>query len=262
MDRNPWYEQTWAYRGEVVTENCPSFLIEVKEPGVELIMDIGTTDMRYNRHLETPETSRHMQAPLLLRFFQCARDLEFRNTREVGKQHTNDKELVGHQNGEIYMVHMSAWAHTRDSMCCVKVLRPGNFVAMVSMPSKFTCQKMIFRTFSSKPSVSVGYLDTKRRLIAVNPGMPLCAIPYSLTGMPRIDSENERLPRMFDEDEGKGKNLSPPWQKTLQQDIEKALGMKQDDMGTGKRVVGKFGGANAEASTLAAQEQNADCSVM
>jgi hypothetical protein len=259
-DRSPWYEKVWAYRGEVTTENCPTFLIQVQEPGVELVMDVSTTDHRYDRHAELPETSRHMQAPLLLRFFQCARDIDFRQP-ELNNPN-GYMELLGAHSGEIYMVHMSAWGHNRDAMCCVKVLRPGNFVALVSMPGSYACKKMIFRTYSSRPSVKVSYLQAHKQLLAVNPGMPLCAIPYSLTGMPRIDEYSERLPRMFDEDEGKGKNLQPMWQQGAQKRIEKALGMKDGSDGPGVKVIGKFGGANAEASTMAAEDQGQDCSVM
>mmetsp|Transcript_107925 Transcript_107925/g.168676 ORF Transcript_107925/g.168676 Transcript_107925/m.168676 type:complete len:712 (-) Transcript_107925:23-2158(-) len=257
-DETPWYEKMWAFRGEVVCENAPTFVIQVREPGTELVMDAQSTDQRHSHSLDIPDTSRHLQAPLLLRFFQVSDEVEFRPKPGATNGHL---ELVNGQGGEIYMVHMSAWAHTRDAMCCVKVLAPGNYVAMVSMPSKFCCEKMIFRTYSSKRHVFVGYLEAHKQLMAVNPGKPLAAIPYSLTGIPRIDEYSERLPRMFDEDEGKGKNLARPWQEVVRGDIERAIGRNPDE-NFGMKTVGYFGGANAEPSTLASEVQAEKCSLM
>jgi hypothetical protein len=257
-DQSPWYEKMWSFRGEVVCENSPTFVIQVKEPGTELIMDAQSTDQRHSHNLEVPDTSRHMQAPLLLRFFQCSEEIEFRPKPGRANGHL---ELVNNQGGEIFLCHMSAWAHTRDAMCCTKVLAPGNYVAMVSMPSKFTCEKMIFRTYSSKRHVFVGYLDAHKQLMSVNPGKPLAAIPYSLTGIPRIDEYSERLPRMFDEDEGKGKNLARPWQNEVREKIERTMGRDPKD-NMGLKAVGYFGGANAEPSTNASEVQAEGCSLM
>jgi hypothetical protein len=255
--KNPWLEKMWAFRGEVVCENCPTFVIQVQNDGTELVMDAQSTDMRHSHNLEIPQTSRHMQAPLLLRFFQCSEEVEFRE-KPGTRGHV---ELLNGQGGEIYMVHMSAWAHTRDAMCCVKVLTRGTYVAMVSMPSKYTCDKMIFRVYSSKPKVYVGYLEAHKRLMAVNPGRPLAAIPYSLTGIPRIDEYSERLPQMFDEDEGKGKNLAKPWQDAMRGDIERFMGRNPNE-NHGLKAVGYFGGANAEPSTNASEVQAEGCSLM
>lgn len=147
------------------------------------------TDLRYGDNHDTPELSRAMQAPLLLRFFQCSKDVD------------------DNGGGEIYMVHMSAWGHTRDASCSVKVMKPGKYLAMVSIPAKYTCHRMIFRCYSTRPLV-MKPITQHRSWIAVNPSMPLNAIPYSLCGFQRVDALSEKLPQMFDEAEGRGKPMA------------------------------------------------------
>lgn len=262
-DETPWFEKMWSFRGEVVSENAPSFVIQVKEPHTEIVCDVQSSDMRHSRALEVPSTTRHMQAPLLLRFFQVSDEVQFKLKGKVvnGRNDDGHMELVNGQGGEIYMAHMSSWAHTRDAMCAVKVLQPGNYVVLVSMPGKYTCEKMIFRTYTSKRHVYVGYLEAHKKLMAVNPGKPLAVIPYSLTGIPRIDEYSERLPRMFDEDEGKGQNRMHMWQDDVRGDIERWMG-RDPNANMGYKVVGYFGGANAEPSTNASEVQAEKCSIM
>merc|ERR1719198_51637 len=84
-------------------------------------------------------------------------------------------------------------------------------MASVSMPSQYSCKRLLFRTYSSRP-IRIGYFEWPKNMMIVNAGQPLGAIPYSLTGFPRIDSMSDRLPRMFDEDEGAGqRNTGPAW---------------------------------------------------
>eukprot|EP00913_Durusdinium_trenchii_P021820 g20502.t1 len=126
-----FFEEIYAFQGDVYTETSPSFLMEMPGP-----------------------LSRAMQAPLLLRFFQCSKDVD------------------DNGGGEIYMVHMSAWGHTRDASCSVKVMKPGKYLAMVSIPAKYTCHRMIFRCYSTRPLV-MKPITQHRSWIAVNPSMPL-----------------------------------------------------------------------------------------
>merc|ERR1719389_1163090 len=150
-----------------------------------------------------------------------------------------------HGSGEMYLVHMSAWAHSRDAMCCVKVLRPGRYLAMASMPAVARSARedlgMVFRTYASK-RVGIRFLQAHRSMVAVNPGMPLCAIPYSMTGIPRIDEYSERLPRMFEEDEGKGKMESGPEFQREMQEIKDWLEGDNAGEDDGLKTTGYFGG--------------------
>merc|ERR1712013_813104 len=100
----------------------------------------------------------------------------------------------------------------------------------------------MFRTYSTSKMVKVAFLDQHKSLLPINPAMPLCAIPYSFTGFPRIDEYSERLPQGFEEHEGKGSHLDMPWE-GYQKKVEKALGMKEDKIGggIGMKVIGGFG---------------------
>lgn len=184
-----FFEEIYAFQGDVYTETSPSFLMEILETPNELVLEVTQTDLRYGDNHDTPELSRAMQAPLLLRFFQCSKDVD------------------DNGGGEIYMVHMSAWGHTRDASCSVKVMKPGKYLAMVSIPAKYTCHRMIFRCYSTRPLV-MKPITQHRSWIAVNPSMPLNAIPYSLCGFQRVDALSEKLPQMFDEAEGRGKPMA------------------------------------------------------
>jgi len=185
----PFYEEIYAFQGDVYTETSPSFLMELWDTPNELVLEVSQTDLRYGDAHDTPELSRPMQAPLLLRFFQCSPDVS-----DAG-------------GGEVYMVHMSAWGHTRDASLSVKVTRPGKYLAMISIPAKYTCHRMIFRCYSTRPLV-LKPITQHRSWIAVNPSMSLNAIPYSLCGFQRVDALSEKLPQMFDEAEGRGKPMA------------------------------------------------------
>lgn len=264
-----WFELIFAYDGQQVDNwisamNCPSFLIDVPEGQTEIIMNASQVDFRYSKALVNPDNcSRHEQAPLLVRFFECSRETLFQ---------LNDRPMDGEYNagivssagavGEIYMVHMSAWAHTRDAMCAVKVLRPGRYVAMVSMPSGYIFEKMIFRVYSSK-KVGARVLAAHKNMISVNPGMPLSAIPYSLTGLPRIDEYREHLPRMFDEEEGKGGNYGVPDLPGWQMQVREALDSNYGDDEPREKAIGAFGGPGGGASTNAVERSSASpCAFM
>jgi len=194
---------------------------------------------------------REPQAPLLLRFYQCSNDMEFK----IGTAQDGNMPVAEAREGEMHLVHLSAWAHTRDSMCVVKVGRPGVYLAQVSMPSQYSVRRLVFRTYSSKP-VRVAYFNWPRNMMNTNAGAPLGAIPYSLTGLPRIDSSNDKLPRMFDEDEGAGKkNSAPAWvQKivTFEKKFDKAEGRQEAG---GPKVLGEFGGQDAIATQSARETQ-------
>lgn len=185
----PFFEEIYAFQGDVYTETSPSFLMEILDTPNELILEVTQTDLRYGDAHETPELARAMQAPLLLRFFQCSKDVD------------------DNGGGEIYMVHLSAWGHTRDASLSVKVMKPGKYLAMVSIPAMYTCHRMIFRCYSTRPLV-MKPITQHRSWIAVNPSMPLNAIPYSLCGFQRVDALSEKLPQMFDEAEGRGKPMA------------------------------------------------------
>ncbi|CAE8646030.1 unnamed protein product, partial [Polarella glacialis] len=185
----PWFEEMWAFQGDVYTETAPSFLFEIKDAPNEITMEVSQTDLRYGDAHADHEYGRPMQAPLLLRFYQCSPEVSDRG------------------GGEIYMVHLSAWGHTRDASLGVKVMRPGKYLAQVSIPAKYVCHRMIFRTYSTLP-LAIKPITQHRSWIAVNPAMPLNAMPFSLCGFQRIDALSEKLPQMFDEAQGRGKPLA------------------------------------------------------
>jgi hypothetical protein len=207
--------------------------------------------LNQNAHQEAGEHGfilREPQAPLLLRFFQCSADMEF----QIGTSQAGHMPMAEARDGEMHQVHMSAWSHTRDAMCCVKIGRTGVYMAQVSMPSQYSCRRLVFRTYSTQP-VRVACFHMPRNMIITNAGAPLGAIPYSLTGLPRIDSANDRLPRMFDEDEGTGmKTAGPPWARKIQKKLDGMIGAKPDG---GPKVLGKFGGADAVATMSAKETQ-------
>ncbi|OLQ15376.1 hypothetical protein AK812_SmicGene448 [Symbiodinium microadriaticum] len=148
----PFFEEIYAFQGDVYSETAPSFMMEILDTPCEMTMEVTQTDLRYGDSQETPELGRPMQAPLLLRFFQCSSE----------------------------------------------VLKPGKYLAMVSIPAQYTCHRMIFRCYSTRPLV-MKPITQHRSWIAVNPAMPLNAIPYSLCGFQRVDALSEKLPQMFDE---------------------------------------------------------------
>jgi len=263
MSGTPYYEEMWAFQGDVFTETAPSFLMEILDVPTEITMEITQTDLRYGDSHDTPELGRPMQAPLLLRFFQCSAD-------------ANDKT-----GGEIYMVHLSAWGHTRDASTSVKVYKPGKYLAMVSVPGKYTCHRMIFRCYTSRPIV-MKPITQHRSWIAVNPAMPLNATPWSLCGFQRVDSLSEQLPQMFDEASGRGQPManaqisssgggaSPGGVRGAVEQMGAATGLLQGQGGRridpnnpeGIRTVGTFGGEGAVASVNAAESQGNGCSLM
>mmetsp|Transcript_60947 Transcript_60947/g.197218 ORF Transcript_60947/g.197218 Transcript_60947/m.197218 type:complete len:777 (+) Transcript_60947:104-2434(+) len=247
-----WFEEMWAFQGHVYSETAPSFLIEVLEAPNMITLEVSQTDIRYSEQNEEKERGRGMQAPLLLRFYQCS--------REVSDQ----------GGGEIYLVHLSPWGHARDACCGVKVMRPGKYLAMVSMPARYTCNKMIFRSYSTKP-LAMKPIVTHRSWISVNPAMPLDAMPYSLGGFQRVDALSERLPQMFDGAGGRGKpmangldgNISGANSRrnhhasALEQRLGSMMGGNKDNMGL--KIIGKFGGRDAVASMDASEQQDACC---
>merc|ERR1740121_2086461 len=228
----PWFEEMWAFQGMVYSESAPSFLIEVDEVPNEITMEVSQSDLRYSVPHEEKEQGREMQAPLLLRFYQCSREVSDRG------------------GGEIHLVHLSAWGHCRDACCGVKVTKPGKYLAMVSLPVRYVCNKMIFRTYSTKP-VAMKPITQHRSWIAVNPAAPLDAMPYSLSGFQRVDALSERLPQMFDEAEGRGKPMA---------NTDRKRRIENHDGTGGLKVVGKFGGRNAVASVNASEMQDG-CSI-
>jgi len=191
---------------------------------------------------------REPEAPLLLRFYQCSADMQVRVGTGTGYR---DMPKAESGDGEVHLVHMSTWAHTRDAMCCVKVGRAGVYMAQVSMPSQYSCHRLVFRTYSDKP-VQVANFEWPRNLIVTNAGAPLGAIPYSLTGLPRIDSASDRLPRMFDDDHGAGKkNTAPAWARKL---FKERAPESIQEVG-GPKVLGQFGGTDAVATQAAKETQ-------
>jgi len=243
-----WYEEMWAYQGVVYSETAPSFLIETLDVPNEITLEVSQTDMRYSDPHEEPENGRRIQAPLLLRFYQCSR------------------EVSDEGGGEIYLVHLSAWGHCRDASCSVKVMRPGKFLAMISLPVRYVCDKMIFRVYSTKP-IAMKPITQHRSWLPVIPAMPLDAIPYSLAGFMRVDAYSERLPQMFDEAEGRGKKMANAqthqkhaqgWQQKMEDTFGSAFGGKGGSEGL--KVVGNFGGKDAIATTEAVETQDG-CSI-
>jgi len=254
---SPWFEEMWAFQGDVYSETAPNFLIEVRDTPNEITLEVSQTDVRYNDPHTEPESGRGLQAPVLLRFYQCS------------------KEVSEQGGGEIYLVHLSAWGHCRDACTGVKVMQPGKYLAMVSLPGKYVCHRMIFRTYSTR-LLAMKPLTNHRNWVAVNPARPLDAIPYSLAGFQRIDAYSERLPQMFDEAEGRGKPMTNPllislarraiprsvtgWQRQFHEEmLAQARGLQGG--APGMRVVGKFGGRGATATTRAVENQD-NCSVM
>merc|ERR1740123_1739770 len=129
-------------------------------------------------------------------------------------------------------------------------MMPGKYLAMVSMPLQYTCDGMIFRTYSTRP-ISMKPITQHRSWIAVNPAMPLNAIPYSMSGFMRVDALTERLPQMFDEAEGRGKPMANC------RDVRR---WNQSGQSNGMKTVGEFGGREAVASVEAA-DLEAGCSI-
>lgn len=185
-----FFESVWAFPGDIYGETCPNFLIKVPFAPCEICMEASQTDSRYGDRGRQPELSRGVQVPLLIRFQQPSRELDATKGCEVNT------------------VHISAWGHTRDAMCVVKVMRPGTYVASISMPMRYSCHRMIFRTYSSPFEVQVTPLTSARHFISVQASEPLNAIPFSLVGMIQVRNNAERLPQMFDESEGKGRTGS------------------------------------------------------
>lgn len=256
----PWYEEMWAFQGDVFNETAPSFLFDIKEVPSELTLEISQTDLRYEES-KGPDRGRHVQAPLLLRFYQCSEGVS-----EI-------------QGGELYLVHTSAWGHARDAMCGVKVLKPGKYIAMVTLPDQYDCFRMLFRCYSTRP-VAMKVVTSHRAWIAVQGSVPLHAIPYSLTGFMRVDSIGKTLPMLFDEADGRGISMATPlagnlpkrgtrswatvWH-NLHEEVQDAydsgavsIGGKRID---GEAIVGSFGGADARA-TVEARDQRDECSTM
>lgn len=172
---SPWFEEMWAYQGTVDSETAPAFLLDTADAPIEITFEATQTDLRYpglpNGRLvdmDELETSRPIHAPLLLRFYQCS------------------KEVNEAQGGEIYLVHLSAWGHCRDAVCGVKVMRPGRFLAMVSIPAGYSCNRMIFRAYATRP-IHMRPITKHRHFVMVNPAMPLDAIPYHLAGFMKMD---------------------------------------------------------------------------
>lgn len=232
-----WFEEIWAYQGEIYGETAPSFLIECPQAPVVITMEVSQTDARYSDREVEYEHGRGVQAPLLLRFFQCS--------REVDEQH----------GGEVHLVHLSAWGHCRDAMCVVKVMQPGKFVAMVSMPMRYQCNRMLFRTYSTLPIVVKP--TAHRAFISVAPAMPLKAMAYTLTGFPRLDKWEDRLPEMFDEHDGKGEPLKG-WRKGFKDLSERMDGEES----YGLDITGYFGGRDAVATIDSGETQALECSLM
>jgi hypothetical protein len=224
-----FHEQLWALQDLVTAETSPSFMIEVKDQidmgpfsrvqgyPVEIVMEVSQTDHRFSQPHKIVYTKltgakiahsrqvvREEQASLLLRFFQCS------------------KEVDETRGGEVYMAHMSAWGHCRDAMCCVKVNHPGKYLAMVSMPARYECDRMLFRCYSRPFPVKVTPITGHRAFVTCVSNHPLHAIPYSLVGLPKIRDTNERLPEMFDEDEGKGRPLAG-WKEGLKHVIHEHM---------------------------------------
>jgi hypothetical protein len=244
---SPWFEKIFAYHAlynKISAMNTPSFLFDVPEPHTEIIMDAGQTCNRFFKHHINPANNmRHEQAPLLVRFLECSNELLFK----VDDYPREGKYMADcYAAGEVYLVHMSAWAHTRDAMCCVKVLRPGRYVAMVSMPPGYAFERMTFRVYSDK-QVGVRHLEGHKNLMLANPGAPLAAIPYSLTGIPRIAEYRDHLPRMFDDEEGRGGHYGPTIP-DYQMRMRNYLGGDLDDEPR-QKPIGNFGGPGGGGST-------------
>jgi hypothetical protein len=256
----PWFEEMWAFQGDIYTETAPSFIFDVRDVPNEITIEASQTDLRYNDPHEVHDLGRGLQAPLLLRFYQCSENMS---------------DVSG---GETFLVHMSAWGHTRDASCGVKVMKPGKYMAMVSIPAQYVCHRMIFRTYSTRP-LATKVVTQHRNFISVAPAQPLNAIPYSLCGMMHVNSSGKRLPQLFDEAEGRGVPMANPLSGTMtrtggranQQALQKLQREAMRGLGTattggykdasGVKVVGRFGGSGALA-TSGAKETQDGCSLM
>jgi len=247
----PWFEDMWAFQGDVYSETAPSFLIEIPHTPNEITLEVSQTDLRYNDPDLEFEGSRALQAPLLLRFYQCSKEVS-----DIG-------------GGEIYLVHLSPWGHCRDACTGVKIMKPGMYLAMISVPAKYICHRMIFRTYSTMP-LAMKPVTHHRNWVVVNPAMPLDALPYSLAGYQRVDSYSERLPQMFNEAEGRGRPRAnsqvdrhemPAWQRQMQQQMGRGGGLFRNEEVDGHQIVGKFGGRDAVA-TVEAKEMQGGCLIM
>jgi hypothetical protein len=183
---------------------------------------------------------REPMAPVLLRFYQCSHDMEFRYGSPYGNSYVPIAEV---KHGEFHLVHTSAWAHCRGAFCAVKVKGAGTYMASVGMPPQYSCRHLCFRTYSNKP-IQLANFHWPRNSIVTNPGFPLGAFPYSLTGLPRIDSADDRLPSMFDEDRGTGERYAgPPW-------------LRHKAMTEEGKLMGEFGGHDAIATQEAKETQS------
>jgi hypothetical protein len=190
---------------------------------------------------------REPMAPLLIRFYQCSHDMEFRYGNPFGQSYVPVAEV---NDGEFHLVHTSSWAHCRGAFCAVKVKGTGAYMASIAMPPQYSCRHLCFRTYSNKP-IQIANFTWPRNVIVSNPAFALGAIPYSLTGFPRIDSADDRLPAMFDEDRGCGeKHSGPPWMRRYQERLEKA-----QESG-GPKAIGEFGGHDAIATQAAKETQS------
>lgn len=233
-NREYLFEELWANAEVVDSENAPSFMMDITNAPVEITLEASQTDKRFMN-----KGGRRPQCPLLLRFYQCSYD------------------VTQHSGGEIHLVHSSAWGHCRDAMTAVRVNKNGKFLAMVSIPhGRAGCQRMIFRTYSNK-KISLVPIVKHRQFVAVAPGFPLNAMPYTMVGFARLDTMTERLPQMFDAEDGKGKPLAGQRFGPLQ----KRSNISDRDT-KGFKKVGRFGGTNAHATVDEAEEQPASCSVM
>lgn len=212
---------------------------------------------------QTGYIERLIEAPLLLRFFQCSGDTELIQSRApsvAGGAEQGLMPVMSARSGEMHLVHMSAWAHTRCAMCCVKVHKKGSYLAQVSMPPEYSCRGLVFRTYTNK-KISVASFEWPKNMITTDAGHPLSATPYSLTGLPRIDSSQDHLPRMFNEDQGKGRpGAGPAWVRNLKERFEGDAKESGGSLGVrrgGPKILGEFGGVDAVATQSAKETQAA-----
>lgn len=234
--QTPLFEEMWACAEAVNSENSPTFLMDIDNAPLTITLEVSQTDKRF-----MSKGGRRPQTPLLLRFYQCSHD------------------VTQHSGGEIHLVHSSAWGHCRDAMTAVKVKQNGKFLAMISIPHRqmgLNCNRMIFRTYSDK-KINLVPIIKHRQFVAVCPGYPLNAIPYTMVGFARLDSMTERLPQMFDAEDGKGKPLAGQ-RKGLLGSMKSSVSSESK----GFKQVGKFGGKDGNATVDTAETQNSSCSVM
>jgi len=252
------FEELWACADpQIYDDKCPSFLFDITQQDVpvELTLEVSQTDERFSQQQRRP------QVPLLLRFYQCS-------------------DWVDEENGgEIFMVHMSSWGHCRDAMTVVKVCEPGKYIARVSMPTKYRCNRMIARCYSNRklraPKSKLGSngtdcamlpITSHKNWIPVVPDAPLKAIPYTMVGFARASGKaagESVVIQMFDESDGKGQPLAGV-RKGVKDLLAKA-GIEAGGGGRGgTKTVGKFGGKEAVATVEAREDQasGAGCNVM